>query len=142
VAAPPDAPPWRLALALDGRPVTVLGGPFALCPDGAFGVCLAAEAPNAARADVLVPAPDFGLPEAAALRAAVAEALAALRADPSRPLFVGCRAGIGRTGLFLACLARAAGVPGDPVAYVRARYHPAAAETPAQVAMAHGFVPG
>jgi protein-tyrosine phosphatase len=52
---------------------------------------------------------------------------------------VGCRAGIGRTGLFLACLARAAGVEGDPIAHVRAQYDPHAAETAAQEAMARGF---
>ena len=39
----------------------------------------------------------------------------------------------------MACLAKAAGVPGDPLDYVRAHYLPHAAETPAQEAMARGF---
>ena len=77
--------------------------------------------------------------DAAALRAAVAAALAQLEAEPERPLHVGCRAGIGRTGLFLACLARAAGVEGDALDYVRRHYLPHAAETEEQQAMARGF---
>jgi protein-tyrosine phosphatase len=119
--------------------VTITGGPFDALPDGAFGVCLEAEATKAWLADILLPTPDFGLPDESALRDAVGAVLAQLRADPGRPVHVGCRAGIGRTGLFLACLARAAGVEGDALDYVRAHYLPGAAETEAQQAMARGF---
>jgi hypothetical protein len=128
-----------LPLTVGGRLVTITGGPFDALPDGAFGVCLEAEATMAWLAEVLLPTPDFGLPEEAALRAAVAAVLAQLEADPDRPVHVGCRAGIGRTGLFLACLARAAGVEGDALDYVRAHYLPGAAETEAQQAMARAF---
>jgi hypothetical protein len=128
-----------LPLTVAGRAVTVTGGPFDAIPDGAFGVCLEAAAQKAWLADIALPTPDFGLPDPVALRAAVAAALAQLEADPGRPLHVGCRAGIGRTGLFLSCLARAAGVEGDALDYVRRHYLPDAAETPEQQAMARGF---
>jgi hypothetical protein len=129
----------RLALPLEGREVELLGGPFEACPPGAFSICLETRAANAWLADVTLPIEDFGTPDPAALKHAVGAALAALREAPGRPVFVGCRAGLGRTGLFLACLARAAGVEGDPVDFVRARYHPEAAETEAQRAMARAF---
>jgi protein-tyrosine phosphatase len=122
-----------------GRAVTVTGGPFDAIPDGAFGVCLEPGAVKAWLADVSLPVPDFGVPEPAALKAAVGAVLAQLGAEPWRPVHVGCRAGIGRTGLFLACLARAAGVEGDALDHVRRHYRADAAETPAQQAMARGF---
>lgn len=127
----------RGRLTLLGVPVT--GGPFDAIPDGAFGVCLEPEAAKAWLAEVALPVRDFGVPEEGALRAAVAAVLAQLRTDPARPIHVGCRAGYGRTGLFLACLARAAGVEGDALDHVRRHYHPHAAETPEQEAMARGF---
>ncbi len=129
----------RLPLTLEGQQVTVLGGPFDALPAGTFSVCLEPLAVKAWLADISLPIPDFGVPELPALKDAVGQALTALVTEPERPLFVGCRAGLGRTGLFLACLARAAGVEGDPVAHVRAHYHPQAVETPAQQEMAQGF---
>lgn len=128
-----------LKLTVAGRAVTITGGPFDAIPDGAFGVCLEPAAAKAWLADVALPTPDFGLPEPDALRDAVAAVLAQLATEPERPVHVGCRAGVGRTGLFLACLARAAGVEGDALDYVRAHYLPHAAETEAQQAMARGF---
>jgi hypothetical protein len=128
-----------LPLAVAGRAVTITGGPFDAIPDGAFGVCLEPGAAKAWLADVALPIADFGTPDPAALKAAIAAVLRQLEAQPDRPVHVGCRAGVGRTGLFLACLVRAAGVEGDALDYVRARYLPHAAETPAQEAMARGF---
>lgn len=125
----------------DGAVAEAIGGPFDALPPGAFSVCLEARAEKAWLADILLPTPDFGVPEPAVLRDAVARALAALEAEPSRPIFVGCRAGIGRTGLFLGCLLRAAGVEGDAVAELRRLYHPHAAETPEQEAAIRGFRP-
>jgi hypothetical protein len=128
-----------LPLTVDGHAVTITGGPFDAIPDGAFGICLEPAAAKAWLADIALPTPDFGLPDPAALNRAVGEALAQLRRDPGRPVHVGCRAGIGRTGLFLACLARAAGVEGDALCYVRRHYLAEAAETPAQAALARAF---
>jgi hypothetical protein len=129
----------HLPLTIAGRAVTITGGPFDSVPDGAFGVCLEVHAAKAGRADVLLPTADFGLPDPDALKAAVGRVLAQLAAEPDRPVHVGCKAGVGRTGLFLAALTRAAGVAGDPLDYVRAHYLAHAAETPAQEAMARGF---
>jgi protein-tyrosine phosphatase len=132
----------RFAFRLPGGAMAeAIGGPFDSLPSGVFSVCLEERAEKAWLADILLPTPDFGVPEPAALRDAVARALAALEAEPSRPVFVGCRAGIGRTGLFLGCLLRAVGVEGDPVAELRRLYHPHAAETPEQEAAIRGFRP-
>ncbi len=128
-----------LPLNIDGQTVHITGGPFDSLPDGAFGVCLEMGAEKAAQADVKVPTADFGVPDAAALHQAVGVVLRQLQAEPDRPVHIGCRAGVGRTGLFLACLAKAAGVEGDPLAYVRAHYLPHAAETPAQEALVRSF---
>lgn len=129
----------ELPLTIDGRPVRITGGPFDAIPDGSFGVCLEQRAEKAWLAEVVLPTPDFGLPDEAALKAAVCAVLRQLRAEPERPVHVGCKAGVGRTGLFLACLAKAAGVEGCPLAYVRAHYLPHAAETPEQEAMVNAF---
>lgn len=128
-----------LPLTVAGRAVTITGGPFDAIPDGAFGVCLEPAAEKAWLAEVPLPTADFGLPDPEALRRAVAAVLAQLEAEPERPVHVGCRAGVGRTGLFMACLARAAGVEGDALDYVRRHYLPHAAETDAQQAMARSF---
>lgn len=130
----------QLTLEVAGRAVTITGGPFDAIPEGAFGVCLEPEAAKAWLADVALPIPDFGVPQMADLKRAVGLVLAQLEADPARPVHVGCRAGIGRTGLFLACLARATGVADDPIGFVRARYHRDAAETPDQERMARDFI--
>lgn len=119
--------------------MTITGGPFDAIPEGAFGVCLEPGAAKAWLADLALPIPDYGVPDPGALKRAVAAVLAQLEAEPERTVHVGCRAGIGRTGLFLACLARAAGVEGDSLVYVRAHYHPHAAETAEQQAMARAF---
>ena len=46
-------------------------------------------------------------------------------------VWVGCMGGYGRTGLFLAVLAKACGVP-NPVEFVRENYHESAVETTRQ----------
>jgi hypothetical protein len=125
-------------VALPTGTLRLIGGPFETLPPGAFSVCLEMRAANAWLADVQLPTADFGLPEPAALREALARTLAAWREQPERPVFIGCRAGIGRTGLFMACLIREAGFAGDALAEVRARYHPHAAETPEQERVARG----
>jgi protein-tyrosine phosphatase len=59
--------------------------------------------------------------------------LVMMRAAPDLPVYVGCAAGLGRTGTFIAALARVAGI-GDGVAWVRANYDTRAVETEAQAA--------
>lgn len=129
-----------LELLLAGRPRRIFAGPFAALPDGAIGLCLDGRNPRAADAVLLHPIPDFGVPEdPAAFRATLLRFVGLLAASPDRVGYVGCYAGLGRTGLALACLARMAGVPGDPVAWVRTAYDARAVETPAQEAFARRF---
>ncbi len=130
-----------MRLRLGGQSCLILAGPFAAIPDGAIGLCLDAGNPRAAAAALLHPIPDFGVPEdAAAFHAMLHRFAALLAAAPDGVGYVGCRAGLGRTGLTLACLARLSGIEGDPIAWVRAAYDPRAVETPAQEAFARSFI--
>lgn len=132
------APLGSITLTLGGRAVTITGGPFDSLPAGARGLCLEPRAARAAEAEWRLDIPDFGVPDAAALRAVLEAMLAAMRARPQDAFHVGCRAGLGRTGMALACLAAMAGVA-DPLAWVRANYDPRAVETAEQEAMVRGF---
>ncbi|MDB5370867.1 MAG: hypothetical protein JWP20_2425 [Roseomonas sp.] len=120
----------QVPLPLAGGGIALVhGGSFEDCPPGLFGLCLEERAGNAASAAILLPVPDFGLPSLPPLRAALA---GTLRVLPGQTVYVGCRAGLGRTGTVLACLARLSGVTEDPVEWVRRHYHPCAIETAAQ----------
>lgn len=82
--------------------------------------------------------PDFRLP---ADRAAAAAAFrAAWERAAAERVEVACGGGRGRTGTALACIAVLDGVPAaEAVAFVRARYHPRAVETPWQRRYVEGF---
>ena len=121
-----------ITLTLDGRPVRITGGPFSALPDGAFGLCLEARDPRAGEAMLRMDVPDFGVPDPAELRRVLDALLARMRARPEGAYHIGCKAGLGRTGTAMACLARLAGIPGDTAAWVRAHYDSRAIETPAQ----------
>ena len=119
-----------------------VGGPYDKFPgrDVAFGVCVRAERVKKDSFDVQVPIADFGVPTNDTLvRKALGSAFEAALAG--RPVYVGCMGGFGRTGLFLALVAKAAGVS-DPVQFVRDRYYPSAVETKAQEAYVAAFVVG
>jgi len=116
-----------------------VGGPYDAFPGRkvAFGVCVRAERTTRESSDVWVPIKDFGVPKNAvvvehALKGALQAALA------GRQVYVGCMGGWGRTGLFLALLAKACGTP-DPIGYVRKQYSPRAVETKDQEAYVKGF---
>ena len=121
---------WPMARAR----VDVIGGPFdAYRPtiNADYGVCVRAERVPAT-ADRIVPINDFDVPQPkdrALMVDTVKETFR--RALRGERVWIGCMGGFGRTGLFMAILAKAAGVQ-DPVAYVRATYYPHAVETPAQ----------
>lgn len=135
-------PRGAIALLVEGRVVRVTGGPFDALPEGARGLCLEPRAARAGEAEWRLDVPDFGVPEGEALRAVLACMLAAMRERPGDAYHVGCRAGLGRTGVALACLARLAGVAeGDPVDWLRGVYVAEAIETPDQEAFVRAFSP-
>lgn len=119
---------------------SVIGGPFdyrAEMPGPVFGVCVRAERVPPTGVDVYLPIRDFDVPsDAAAVSDAIRETLRAALAGET--VYVGCMGGWGRTGLFMALLAKAAGI-GDPVDYVRKHYTPRAIETKEQYAYVAGF---
>lgn len=79
--------------------------------------------------DISIPTRDFDVPAQEDLTKGLAEAVDAVLAG--KALYVGCMAGRGRTGLFMAILARSFGVQ-NPVEYVRKNYFPHAVETKEQ----------
>lgn len=131
-------PRGAVTLVVGGRAVRVTGGPFDALPPGARGLCLEAGAARVAQAEWRLDVPDFGVPDEAALRAVLEAMLAAMGARPDDAFHVGCRAGLGRTGMALACLGAMTGVA-DPIGWVRATYDARAVETAAQAAMVARF---
>ncbi len=120
-----------VVLRLLGADRRVLGGSFNDFPGSAIGVCLEARSRLASLADVLIDVPDFTAPSQAQLVDGLARTLVLMR--DGRPVYVGCAAGLGRTGTFMAALARVAGIE-DGVAWVRAHYDARAVETAEQAA--------
>lgn len=108
--------------------VDIEGGPYRARPLMAFGIKLATEQPGLF--DVEVKIADFGVPSKADMKKAAKAALGKLL-DGER-VYAGCGAGIGRTGTFMAVLAKVCDPKADPVNYVRSYYLPTAVETSAQ----------
>ncbi len=133
-------PRGAITLLVDGREVRITGGPFDSMPAGARGLCLEAHSARVDEAEWRLDVPDFGVPDEAALREVLGTMLAEMRAAPDAAYHVGCRAGLGRTGLALACLGAMTGVA-EPVRWLRATYDPRAVETPAQEALVARFLP-
>jgi hypothetical protein len=112
-----------------GKYFTVYGGPYLDRPKNTIGVKMAAEIlePCTIRIDTK----DFGVPPVRQMKDGLDRAVSYILLG--EPVYVGCMGGIGRTGLFLAILARAFGLGGkDPVGYVRQNYYSPAVETQAQ----------
>lgn len=129
---------------------TIFGGPFRNYETGTrrlVGVKMAAEIdhPHEFKVDT----EDFSVPPVKDMQAGLIFAIEAL-AD-GNDIYVGCMGGIGRTGLFMGCMAKTINdfhkthtgrVPnglGDPVKWVRANYIPHAIETKAQQAYVQSF---
>lgn len=128
----------HLALALRKKKhYIVFGGPYTEKPQSKkfVGVKMAAEIRRPCEIDI--PTPDFQVPPIGALDAGL---LAAVRAiTQGQALYVGCMAGRGRTGLFLAILAKAFGIE-KPVEYVRENYYSHAVETQGQYRFVMDYV--
>lgn len=135
----PAAPRGAVILEIGGQAVRITGGPFESLPAGARGLCLEPRSARVAEAEWRLDIPDFGVPDPAALRAVLEAMLAAMRDRPGDAYHIGCRAGLGRTGMALACLGAMTGVA-DPIRWVRATYDPAAVETAAQEALVRTFL--
>ena len=122
--------------------VGVIGGPFDNYRPGAnadVGICVRAERVPEYGVDIWVPIPDFQVPserQLAQVENALERAFAA--ALDGKRVYVGCAGGYGRTGLFLALMAKVAGVK-DPVAYVRLHYNSHAVETRDQQRYVNSF---
>ncbi len=123
----------EIMLRLLGAERRIIGGSFNAFAPPAIGVCLEARSRLANLADVLIEVPDFTAPTQAQLRDGLVAALHLMRDAPDLSVYVGCAAGLGRTGTFMAALARMAGID-DAVAWVRANYDRRAVETPEQAA--------
>lgn len=122
-----------VTLRLLGAERRIIGGTFNDFAPPAIGVCLERHSHQAHRADVLIDVPDFAPPTQAQLQDGLLRTLALMRDAPDLPVYVGCAAGLGRTGTFIAALARLSGIA-DGVAWTRANYDARAVETPAQAA--------
>ena len=115
-------------MSLTGRHYfTVVGGPYMDRPNTYVGVKMAEEVNRPC--DVDIPTRDYDVPPMDKLDAGLEQAVVYLLAG--EPLYVGCMGGKGRTGLFLAVLAKVLGVV-NPVEYVRAEYYSHAVETEPQ----------
>lgn len=129
-----------VTLRLLGRDRIIRGGPFDDFQPPAIGVCLEVRSAKLGQAALVLPVADYGAPDAAELTAALRDVLGLMVANPDLPVYIGCRAGIGRTGMMIAALAKLAGIA-DPIAWVRAHYHPDAVETSGQHAVIEALDP-
>lgn len=117
-----------------GRFFVVEGGPYMAKPRHKLGVKMAAEIKE--HAYISIPTRDYDVPDRRSLEKGLREAVDAIL--KKHEVYVGCMGGKGRTGLFLAVLAKAFGVK-DPVKYVRKTYYSHAVETPDQFSYVEKF---
>lgn len=94
-----------IELEMNGRRVTVMGGPYRDRPAGIKAIKLAEEI-NATY-NVKLDIPDFRVPQESSAYAVALIALAYLYKE--RVIFMGCMGGMGRTGLFMAVIIKAVG---------------------------------
>jgi len=145
--AAPTEPNGKMPISLGWRggfiSFDIIGGPYDAFKRGEnadFGVCLRAElCPE--DLDVLLPIPDFKVPTRAQLEDVeyvIRRALTA--AIEGKRVWAGCMGGWGRTGMFLALLAKVADYE-DPVGYVRRVYSKKACETKDQCRYVYEFEP-
>ena len=119
----------------------VHGGPFDQRPKRpeSFNVCVRAERVPPDAVHARLPIVDFEVPEPEQRQLVEDTLFQALKAAiAGKTVYVGCMGGVGRTGLFMALLAKTAGAL-DPVSYVRASYASHAVETAEQKAYVETF---
>lgn len=153
-------PNGALQFALGGRDYAVYGGPFAAAFHESVPAALLVKLdPNAdVFCDINFPIKDFSVPTVEAMRAVIERLLREMHANEI-DAYVGCMAGRGRTGLFLACLVKTLGLDRDAglrmlaglddprdldpaVRYVRLYYYQHAVENVRQEYFVRSFTPG
>lgn len=112
----------------------IYGGPIRLKPQGMIGVNMTQSDMNC---QINIPTKDFQVPPVELTLIGLRQALR--YAWQGFPVYVGCGAGWGRTGTFLALLAKAWGIK-DPVGWVRKTYTKEAVETADQERYVRDFV--
>lgn len=120
--------------AFGGKFYVIAGGPYMRRPANVSGRVFTVRLAKEIRedADVVIPIVDFSVPESdEALLKGLDAALSAM--GRGEMVYAGCMGGRGRTGLFLACLAKLWGKAG-PVEFVREVYFNHAVETEDQYA--------
>jgi hypothetical protein len=116
----------------------IAGGPYKLKPEGYFGIKMAAEVRAGCGIDI--PIRDYCVPEEGTFKRGLV--LGIMAVSLGQKLYVGCFGGIGRTGLYMAGLAKVMAEyrkkmhrpTFDPILYVRRQYLAKAVETPQQEA--------
>ncbi|CAM6004391.1 unnamed protein product [Sphagnum balticum] len=115
----------------------LVGGGYSMKPDNYYGIKLAAEINK--DCVISIPTKDFSVPDTGRLIAGLYCGITL--AQQQAPIWVGCMAGRGRTGLYFAALAKVMAkyqkltkkkVTIDPVAYTREHYYSHAVETAEQ----------
>lgn len=128
--------PFPLPTLFGKKFTAVYGGPYYDRPATHFGVKMAVEISTPC--DVNIPTRDYSVPSMPILSDGLTETLLHMVHNPGKPVYVGCMGGIGRTGLFLAVMAKAFGAK-EPVAYVREHYLSHAVETAHQQKFVKAF---
>lgn len=119
-----------LPLNVIGVQHDVMAGPFrAGLPENLYKVCLTRQCPDESAHHF--PIPDFSTPGHEATQSLIEVISRALLGG--QQVYVGCTAGLGRTGTILACLTKVLEPEeADPVAKVRRDYRASAVETSSQ----------
>lgn len=126
--------PLFMPLPFGGGLARVYGGPYYHRPLSMTGVKLAQEINLPC--DINLPIADYSIPREDQARRALLASISAMERGES--LYVGCMGGKGRTGLFMALLAKAAG-EAHPIEHVRSTYFEHAVETREQERFVHAF---
>ena len=123
-----------MPIEFGNKVINIYGGPYFDRPHNMVGVKLAEEINLPC--DIDLPIVDYSIPDVKQAQKAL---LATIKAISSgKEVYVGCWGGKGRTGLFMAILAKAAGIS-DPIGHVRSNYNPHAVETEEQITFVKNF---
>jgi protein-tyrosine phosphatase len=136
-----SSPNGTLPLTFASKTFEVMGGPYPMKPAFCKGVKLAQEIDLPC--DIDLATADFGVPDYGDCRVAVLQTIPLILGGQA--VYVGCMGGIGRTGTFLAILAKLANACSlndkkfDAIQYVRSAYLKHAVERETQVQFIKDF---